>query len=478
MLTWPIYGFWGIPPPFAGDGSFQTRIEMKFSQIVPVAFGFAVFSGASPLDGRARENTNPLDILSNAAGDHAHSGDSPLSSIVSQLQLGSTPPDSPQSALAALQKHFPGNDSSLEDVANAITQAGLVPKHILHLLNGYLNTELNSVKNHNPPLNQSVYTSQGPEDTSYTTSEEALRAAIHIPKTFSYGRNGKVPVILVPGTGIPAGTTYYFSFSKLGESAVVDVVWLNLPRTSLSDAQVSAEYVAYAIHYISALCAGKQVAIITWSQGALNTQWALKYWPSTRGVVQDFLAMSPDFHGTKVGSLACPALDNLICAPAIWQQGWDTEFVRTLRANGGDSAYVPTTSIYSAFDEIVQPMSGPNASAILKDSRGVGVTNAQVQSVCAHRVAGGFYTHEGILYNPLAWALAIDAITHEGPGRVSRLDLANVCNHALAPELALDDLFGTEGLLLIAVANLLTYQPQPKEEPPIKGYASSAPSGS
>ena len=188
--------------------------------------------------------------------------------------------------------------------------------------------------------------------------------------------------------------------------------------------------------------------------------------------------MSPDFHGTKVGSLACPALDNLICAPAIWQQGWDTEFVRTLRANGGDSAYVPTTSIYSAFDEIVQPMSGPNASAILKDSRGVGVTNAQVQSVCAHRVAGGFYTHEGILYNPLAWALAIDAITHEGPGRVSRLDLANVCNHALAPELALDDLFGTEGLLLIAVANLLTYQPQPKEEPPIKGYASSAPSGS
>lgn len=440
-----------------------------------VVVGCVTISCALDRRTAAVADTSLLDTLSNASS-YEDPNVSPLHSLVSRLQqLDSVAqPDSAQSALAALEKNFPGRNGSLEDVANAIAKSGLVPHDLLHFLNGYFNSELNSVQNWNPTLSESVYSAQSPEDAPYSVPEEALRAAIHIPKTFAYGRNGKTPVVLVPGTGIPAGTSFYFNFARLGEHVAVDVVWLNLPRASLSDAQVNAEYVAYAIHYISALCAGKQVAMISWSQGGLNTQWALKYWPSTRRVVQDFVALSPDFHGTQVGSLVCPALNNLICTPSIWQQGWDTEYIRTLRGDDGDSAYVPTTTIYSTFDEIVQPMSGPNASALLRDTRGFGVTNAHLQTVCAHRAAGGFYTHEGVLYNSLAWALAIDAITHEGPGRTSRLDLDTVCKHALAPGLALDDLFGTEGLLLIAVADLLTYQPQPTREPAIQGYASSA----
>lgn len=420
-------------------------------------------------------DTSLLDTLSNEASHHDPDV-SPLSVLVSRLQQVDSvaQPTSAHSALSALEKNFPGHNASLEDVANAITKSGLVSENILHFLDGYFDSELNSVRNLNPALNESVYSAQSAEDAPYSIPEKALRAALYIPKSFTYGRNGKVPVILVPGTAIPAGSTFYFNFARLGEHAAVDVVWLNLPRASLSDAQVNAEYVAYAIHYISALCAGKQVATISWSQGALNTQWALKYWPSTQRVVQDFVALSPDFHGTQIGSLVCPALNNLICTPSIWQQGWDTEFIRTLRADDGDSAYVPTTTIYSTFDEIVQPMSGPNASALLRDTRHVGVTNSHVQSVCAHQAAGGFYTHEGILYNSLAWALAIDAITQQGPGRASRLNLDQVCKYALAPALALDDLFGTEGLLLIAVADLLTYRPQPTREPAIQSYASSA----
>lgn len=182
-------------------------------------------------------------------------------------------------------------------------------------------------------------------------------------------------MILVPGTAIPAGTTYHFNFGKLGDSIPIDAVCVNIPRASLSDAQVNAEYVAYAINYISTLCAGERLAVISWSQGGLNTQWALKYWPSTRAVVKGFIAISPDFHGTLVRSLVCPSLDLVLCTPSLWQQGWDTEYIRTLRGDGGDSAYVPTTTVYSTFDEIVQPMSGPNASAILRDVRRVGVTN-------------------------------------------------------------------------------------------------------
>jgi hypothetical protein len=71
----------------------------------------------------------------------------------------------------------------------------------------------------------------------------------------------------------------------------------------MSDAQVNAENVAYDINYISTLCADNLLAVISWSQGGLNTQWALKYWPSTRAVVKDFIAINPVFHGTLVRSL-------------------------------------------------------------------------------------------------------------------------------------------------------------------------------
>lgn len=48
------------------------------------------------------------------------------------------------------------------------------------------------------------------------------------------------------------------------------------------------------------------------------------------------------------------------------------------------------------------------------------------------------------MYNPLAWALAIDAILHDGPADLSRVNLAQVCQQVLAPALDLKDLFGTE----------------------------------
>lgn len=46
-----------------------------------------------------------------------------------------------------------------------------------------------------------------------------------------------------------------------------------------------------------------------------------------------------------------------------------------------DTLTVPTTSIYSAVDEIVSPQMGEFASAFLKDARGVGVFNCELQRI-------------------------------------------------------------------------------------------------
>ncbi|KAF9886012.1 hypothetical protein FE257_012068 [Aspergillus nanangensis] len=394
------------------------------------------------------------------------------SSIVSNLTGIRTQDESVQSTREKIENLFAYGHLNIPEAASMVASSGLVSSEILSFLNGFLNQSLNSIHNENQASsNIDIYPLKSEADAPYSVREDDLRAAIHIPNSFSYGKNGKKPLILVPGTAIPAGTTYHFNFAKFGNAVpTADVVWVNIPGSSFSDAQVNAEYVAYAIHYISSI-SNANVAMLSWSQGGLNVQWALKYWPSTRSVVDDFIAMSPDFHGTIARALVCPLLETVICTPSIWQQGWDTNFMQTIREDGGDSAYVPTTTIYSTFDEIVQPMIGDNASAIIRDIRGVGVTNNHLQSICPGKPAGGVYTHEGTLYNPLAWALAIDAFTHDGPGQPDRVNMEAACEQFLAPQLELDDILGTHGLLLVAVAGLLVYMPKTTAEPKIAAYA-------
>jgi hypothetical protein len=108
-------------------------------------------------------------------------------------------------------------------------------------------------------------------------------------------------------------------------------------------------------------------------------------------------------------------------APSLLQQASAAVFISTLRANGGDTAHVPTTVVYIKADEIVMPQDPPTAASGLFND--VLASNSQVQAVCSGQPAGGNFTHEGMLCNPLAFALAMDAITNGGPSQVSRLNL-------------------------------------------------------
>lgn len=138
---------------------------------------------------------------------------------------------------------------------------------------------------------------------------------------------------------------------------------------------------------------------------------------------------------------------------------------------GGDSAYVPTTTVYSETDEIVQPQAGVLASAFLGDARRVGVTNVDIQSVCGLGGAGGLVTHEGVLYNALAWALVVDALTHPGPAKLARIDTREVCKQLAAPGLDVGDVMATEDILVVALLAIIAYPLKTVSEPLIKPYA-------
>ncbi|KAF2668083.1 alpha/beta-hydrolase [Microthyrium microscopicum] len=322
----------------------------------------------------------------------------------------------------------------------------------------------------NPAPSSVVYPQKSSTDAPYSASEASLRSAVKIPTSFTFGQ--KPPVILVPGTASTGYIAFVGNYLKLltGQS-YADPVWLDVPNYLLGDAQVNAEYVAYAINYISSISNNQNVSVIAWSQGNLNTQWALKYWPSTRGIVSDFISMSADFHGTTEAYLICLSAPELGCTPSVIQQEYESLYVNALRRNGGDSAYVPTTSIYSATDDIVQPQSGTGASAFLQDGRNFGVTNAELQTICPGQPAGGVVSHGDVLINALAYALAVDALTHDGPGSLSRIDLPTVCAQPIAPGLDLNDFLLNESTSIFALLAISEYNPKVAVEPPLKSYA-------
>jgi hypothetical protein len=185
---------------------------------------------------------------------------------------------------------------------------GLVPANIFDIIHGITAQDINSVHNHNhnpTDPDTSIFPQKEPEDAPYDMPEDALRSSIYIPQDFEYGANGKQPVLLVPGTGVPTGSSYYFSYEKLlAETDFADPVWVNIPGNSLGDVQTNAEYVAYAINYISGVSNNSKIGAISWSQGGLDVQWALRYWPSTREILEDFMAISADSMGLY---LNCPA---------------------------------------------------------------------------------------------------------------------------------------------------------------------------
>ncbi|KAB5577712.1 hypothetical protein GE09DRAFT_529321 [Coniochaeta sp. 2T2.1] len=336
-------------------------------------------------------------------------------------------------------------------------------------------TPLGSTNNNNPRNPKTpIYPQKSKSDAPYSVPEAALRSAIFIPPSFTYGQ--KPPLIFVPGTGAYDGEVFAPNLLKLlGNSPLADPVWLNVPGALLADAQYNAEYVAYAINYLSGISGNTNVSIVTWSQGGLDAQWALTYWPSTRSVVTDFIAVSPDFHGTVLAPALCLSpgrTDFNPCPPSVIQQEYDSAFVATLRARGGADAYVPTTTVYSGFyDEIVEPQQGVIASAFLRNGRRVGVTNVEAQTACFGRPAGGFYGHAGMLFSPLTAALVVDALSHPGPASLGRIDLGSVCSSYVAPGLTVEDASATAGQIVTAGVRLLAYQPRLTREPGLRSYA-------
>lgn len=270
------------------------------------------------------------------------------------------------------------------------------------------------------------------------------------------------PVLLVHGTALNAHNTFGWNYHPALDALAIPHCTVDLPLDGMGDVQLAAEHVVYAIREM-ARRSGHKVQVIGHSQGGMVPRWALRFWPDTRALVEDLVSLSGSHHGTLDARAICLAP----CAPAIWQQRDDSAFLAALNRDFETLPGIDYTSIYTQLDEVVVPNLGSGASSRLSGDP-AHVRNIATQAVCPLNTADHLLVGTS---DPVAYALALDAILHPGPADPARL-ARSVCTRLFMP--GVDPLnFGFDFLTLtVGIANQLVTAPKTSAEPPLKCYAS------
>lgn len=285
----------------------------------------------------------------------------------------------------------------------------------------------------------------------------ALKASLQCPAALPAGRE---PVLLVPGTTLTPDINFSWNYERALTQRGIPWCAVELPGHAMADIQVAGEYVVHAIRAMHAR-SGAKVGVVGYSQGGMVPRWALRFWPDTRAMVDDVVGIDPSNHGT----LDAGALCTLPCQPSIWQQRRKSAFLTALNADGETWSGIDYTVVYSRTDEVVVPNSGPRASSALFTGGGR-IVNVPVQSICpldlSEHLAMG-------TYDPVGWALVLDAITHPGPAAAARIP-RSTCGQLFMPgvqPVTFAQNFARVGAT--AGQQLLTY-PRIPAEPALAGY--------
>jgi hypothetical protein len=276
---------------------------------------------------------------------------------------------------------------------------------------------------------------------------------------------GQKPVLLVPGTASTPKTVFSWSYEQSFRQTGRPYCAVTLPHYALSDIQVSAEYIVYAMRAMSK-ATHRKIAVLGWSQGGMAPRFALRFWPDTRDDIDQLIALDPSNHGTVDASAACLTVAPAVCTPAIWQQALKSNFYAALNSYRQTFAGIAYTVIYSITDEIVVP-NLPAASSSSLPANGPGqVANIAVQSVCPTDVSEHLAMGS---YDAVGYALAADALDHGGVAERSRIPLS-VCTQVAQPGVNLKTLPANFSRLGATAGEAALASRHMLHEPPLQPY--------
>jgi triacylglycerol esterase/lipase EstA (alpha/beta hydrolase family) len=273
-------------------------------------------------------------------------------------------------------------------------------------------------------------------------------------------------ILLIPGTNLDPQSNFGWNYLRAFREYGLPYCTVTLPHHTMGDVQVAGEYVVHAIRAV-ARRSGRQVDILGYSQGGMLPRWALRWWPDTRKLVDDVVALDPSNHGTLDAQALCQAS----CPPAYWQQASNAHFYDALNSRAETFAGIDYTVIYSHTDEIVVPNTDASGSSSLHTGNGT-ITNIAVQDICPNDVSDHLAMGS---YDPVGYALAVDAFNHPGVAKPSRIDPTSVCTSSFQPGVDPQTFATDYAQYLGAIGQAAAESPQTSSEPPLACYVYASP---
>ncbi len=275
---------------------------------------------------------------------------------------------------------------------------------------------------------------------------------------------GRQTVLFVPGTTVNPREDYSWNWFRAMDKLGRPYCAVTLPFNTTGDTQIASEYVVHAIREISATTRRK-VQVIGHSQGGTEPRFALRFWPDLRTKVDDYIAFAATNHGSAlIRGLCAPS-----CTPALWQQIDGSDYISAMNSHQETFEGISYTAIYTWFDQFVQPNLDDTGTTSLS---GPGdITNVALQDVCPANTA----EHLAIgTYDPVAYALAMDALNHAGPADPARL-ADSVCSEVLMPGVDPRTFAMNFADASFQIGVSLTTDPRVDAEPALKSYTLAQP---
>jgi triacylglycerol esterase/lipase EstA (alpha/beta hydrolase family) len=280
-----------------------------------------------------------------------------------------------------------------------------------------------------------------------------LRASLSCTRGVRSGM-GRAPILLVPGTNLDPGSNFGWNYMRALGWAHRPYCSVTLPHHAMGDVQVAGEYVVHALRSM-ARRAGRRVDVLGYSQGGMLPRWALRFWPGTRGLVRNLVALDPSNHGTLDSEALCQAS----CPPAYWQQASGARFIAALNSRAETFRGIFYTVVYSQDDEVVFPNLDARGSSSLHTGRGR-IVNVAVQEVCPGHVADHLAMGS---YDPVAYWLAARAL---GVRRAKEPP----CTQAFQPGVDGSTFASDYVRFLAAIGTAARESPEVSAEPPVRCY--------
>ncbi len=134
------------------------------------------------------------------------------------------------------------------------------------------------------PVSAAADTQSGPP-----LSESSATLAASLDCTPDVTDADRDPVLLIPGTTLKP-REFSWNYEPAFRHRGIPYCTVTLPNHGMSDIQVSAEYVTYALRTMHER-SGRKVDVVGHSQGGMISRWSVKFWPDTRDDVDDVIGL-------------------------------------------------------------------------------------------------------------------------------------------------------------------------------------------